>query len=271
VVNPGINVGPEPAGTTYGPDMFYSDITVPKAATVVNTPLPRAWAAGGMIESVKRAIVMGLREAFGLSDMDAGTDSGQKFSVSIEYPTKKTDYPGIWVQFVVSSLKRAGLGMETWTKDDNGNWGPIEEWMFEGNITLTSAALSAIDRDRLSDVVMAQLSFARTPDLALRMPQSNANQYRGLYTALDNNPYVAMSLNGDIIQSGGQTVTGGTPWAPNVLLYEDNHSVQCQGQYNMRFNYEGVYELAAIQVVPTISATNVVYNPTQWVGGAPER
>ena len=37
---------------TYGPDMFYSDVTLPDPTTVLNEPLPRAWSQGGMIEAV---------------------------------------------------------------------------------------------------------------------------------------------------------------------------------------------------------------------------
>ena len=50
-----------------------------------------------------------------------------------------------------------------------------------------------------------------------------------------------MTVNTDVIQSGGETVTGGTPWAQNILLYENNFSLTCHGQFNLRFSHDGVY------------------------------
>mgnify|MGYP001199937764 FL=1 len=229
---------------TYGPDMFASDVSLPDPATVLNEPLPRAWTQGGMIEAVKRAVITGLRSSFGNSSLTGGD---QKFYIDIEYPTEPTSYPGIWVQSSIANLTRAGLSKETWTKDDDGNWGSIQEWSFNGNITLTVAALTSKDRDRLSDTVIAQLAFARPPDLIIYNPKTNANQMKGLITALDQNPYVSMTVNTDVIQSGGETVTGGTPWAQNILLYENNFSLTCHGQFNLRFSHDGVYSLAEIR------------------------
>lgn len=235
----------------YGPDMFYSDIVTPDPATQLTEPLPRAWSQGGIVESLKRAVISGLREQFSRSSMSVDGDSVEYY-IDIEYPTKEASYPGIWVQFAISKLARAGIGMATWTKDDNGNWGEIQEWIFEANFTLTIAAMTAKDRDRLADAVISQLAFARSTDLALRNPQRDAKQMRGLIEAIDANPYVFMTLNTDQINSGGATVTSGTPWAPNMLLYEDNYSMNCMGQFNLRFAHDGVFELAEIRPNPTM-------------------
>jgi hypothetical protein len=254
------------ASPVYGPDIIAEPGEFPPPNTVVNEPLPRAWGQGGMIEAVKRTVIKGLREQLQNSSLE---NPDQPFYIDIEYPTKVTQYPGVWVQFSISSLKNAGVGMETWTKDDNGNWGAIHEMMFEGNITLTCCAVTSKDRDRLADVVMPALAFARHPDLIIYNPATNTNQLRGLISALNSNPYVKMTLNTDVIHSGGQTATEGTPWTPNILLYEDNYAVDCQGQFNLRFSYDGIYELAEIQIHPTIMAGNIAYNPTQWGGGQP--
>jgi hypothetical protein len=251
----------------YGPDIIIQPGEFPPPQTVVNEPLPRAWGQGGVIEAVKRTVIKGLRDQFANSSLD---NPDQAFYIDIEYPTKPTQYPGVWVQFSISSLKRAGIGMETWTQDDAGNWGPIHEMMFEGSITLTCAAITSKDRDRLADVVMPALAFARPPDMIIYNSATNTNQLKGLITAINNNPYVKMTLNTDVVHSGGQTATEGTPWTPNILLYEDNYSVTCQGQFNLRYSLDGVYTLAAIQVVPTIMAGNVAYNPNQWGGGKPQ-
>lgn len=251
-----------PPDPLYGPDMFASDLELPDPATVLNEPLPRAWSEGGMIEAVKRCVVTGLREAFGTSSISGAGD--EQFYIDIEYPTDETKYPGIWVQFAIEKLTSAGLSMETWTKDDRGEWGSIHERQFDGRITLTIAATSSKDRDRLADAVIAQLSFSRPPDLVIRDRTKDAKQMKGLITALDENPYVFMTLDTDIINSGGQTVTSGTPWAQNILLYEDNYSVGCHGQFNIRFNFDGVYELVEIRPRYEIMEDHTPYNPVQW-------
>lgn len=263
----GVNIiTAEPAGVTLGPDMFYWDNPGPSPATQPNEPLPRAWAQGGMIESVKRAVITGLRESFAEASMLTDL-SNEKYYIDIEYPTDITNYPAIWVQFAIESLSRAGLGMETWVQDPaTGGWTAIQEWMFNGRITLTIAALSSKDRDRLADSVIAHLAFSRPPDLVIRNKQQDTKQYRGLITTLENNPFVRMTLNLDQINSGGQTVTNGVPWAQNILLYEDNYAVTCQGQFNMQFSNDGVYTLNAINAVPSLLSDNVAYNPAQWLG-----
>jgi hypothetical protein len=264
-----INVNTEPLDpATLGPDMFFSDVTVPDPTTQLNAPLPRAWSEGGIIEAVKRSVITGLREAFTGSAVDAVPG---KFYIDIEYPLDRQSLPGIWVQFSIDNLQRGGLNMGTWTKDTDGNWGEIRTWIFNGKITLTCAALSSKDRDRLSDTIIAQLSFARPPDLVIRDAGKDAQQFRALITALNDNPFVSMTLNTDQVLSGGQTVTNAVPWASNELLYEDNYSIGCHGQFNIRYNFDGVFELAEIDYSPTLMAEGVAYNPIQWRGKPPAR
>jgi len=268
----GVNITPESdsSGNLYGPDMFYSDLTLPDPTTVVNEPLPRAWSQGGVIESVKRAVVTGLRQGFANATLGLSSDDS-KFYIEIEYPTDVEKYPGIWVQFQIEDMKRAGLGMETWVKDDNQDWVAIQAWMFTGRISCTIAALSAKDRDRLADAVIAQLAFSRPPDLVIRDPRKDSKQFRGLITAIDNNPYVQMTLNNDIIHPGGAQVTNSVPWAQNVLLYEDTYAIECVGQFNLRYAPDGTYTLAEIRGDPHMLADNVAYDPTQWRGVMPSR
>lgn len=237
---------------TYGPDMFAMDQPYVDPQTILNEPLPRAWSQGGIIESVKRAVVTGVRDGFAAGALNNNPDQDESYYIDIEYPTDVTKYPGLWVQFSIEQLTRTGLAMATWTKGEDGVWGEIQTWSFNGRITLTIAALSAKDRDRLADAVIAQLAFSRPPDMVLRNPAVDAQQFKGLLTSLDDNPYVSVTLNTDQVNSGGQSTSSGVPWASNVLLYEDSYSVGCHGQFNMRFRYDGVYELSRVDYQPTM-------------------
>lgn len=253
----------EPPGTTYGPDMFYADLPPDDPAATLNQTLPRAWSSSGVIESVKRAVVEGLRDTFEANVTD---NSPGQVEIDIEYPNSPESLPHIWVQFSITSLQRAGLNMGEMTKDAQGDWGEIRTWAFEGKITLTCAAETSKDRDRLADAVISQLAFSRSPDLVIRKPGQDAQQFKGLISSLNANPFVAITLNNDMIHSGGQTVTNAIPWEKNMFLYEDNYTVSCLGQFNMRFSYDGLYELVEIRVEPQYMATEEAYNPVQWIG-----
>lgn len=261
----GISINEVPVtDANLGPDLSYKDIapTLPVPESEVNDSVPRAWSEGGIIESVKRAIVKGVRDALQGSTLHMSAEENLKFNVSIEYPLEEDKYPGVWVQFAIEDLVRSGLGEDYHEKDANGNWVSIRQWMFDGRITLVTAALSAKDCDRLSDAVIAQLAFSRAPDQVIRNPRVDNRQMRGLWTELMNNPYVSMTLGTDRIESGGLTVTNGVPWAQNIMLYENNFSIKCHGQFNIAFRYDGVYELRAINVSAGFMQTDVSYVET---------
>jgi len=225
-------------------DPFY-DPTDPNPAYLVNETLPRS--EGGLIEAVKRAVVNALRDA--LQSMNLRLD-GRTVYIDLEYPMEESQYPGIWVGFSPTKLNRAGISHELPVRDGD-TWCLIQEWEFTGRITLSLAAIKSLDRDRLADLVIANLAFARSPDLVLTKPEEDTKQYRSLIAALSANPYVSMTLNTDQIYPGGQDVNPGAPWAggDNVLVYTDSYAVDTLGQFNVKFTHDGVYTLARLDVV----------------------
>lgn len=227
-------------------DPFY-DPDSPSRAYEVNQQLPRS--EGGVIESVKRAVVMALRDA--LTSMDMRLD-GKRVYVDLEYPMEEAQYPGIWVQFSPTEMKRAGISHELPILIE-GEWCLIQEWQFSGRVTLSLAAIKSLDRDRLADQIIANLAFARSPDLILTDPAKDIKQYKSLQAALSTNPYVSMTLNTDVIYPGGQDVNPGAPWVggENILVYTDSYAIDLQGQFNVRFNHEGIFTLARIDLDPT--------------------
>ena len=225
------------------PDPFF-DATDPNPAYITNQTLPKS--EGGLIEAVKRSVVIALREA--LQGMDLRLD-GKKLYIDLEYPMEEAQYPGIWVQFSPTKLNRAGISHELPIKEGD-NWCLIQEWEFTGRITLSLAAIKSLDRDRLADLVIANLAFARSPDLILTKPQEDIKQYKSLIAALGENPYVSITLNTDQIYPGGQDVNPGAPWAggDNVLVYTDSYSFDALGHFNIKFTHEGTYTLARLDV-----------------------
>lgn len=238
------------ATTRLSASIFASDQDIPTPGTEVNEIIPGS--EGGLIEAVKRAVILALRDALLKTNI---TVDGDPVYVDLEYPMKKEQYPGVWVQFSFTKLNRAGISHEVWVKDDQENWTPIQEWMFNGRVTLTIVALRSRERDRIADTIINMLAFARTPDLVITKPNADTKQYRQLLTALTENPYVAMALNTDVITPGGQSASMDVPWQADVLAYEDNYSFDIIGNFNIQFNNDGVYTLSRVDHLPVMETS----------------
>ena len=243
--NPTVGIGT--FTTRFSSSIFSSDQDLPQPGTDVPETIPGS--EGGLIESVKRAVVLALRDALLRTNI---TVDGDPVYVDLEYPMKKEQYPGVWVQFSFTKLNRAGISHEIWTQDEKGNWTPIQEWMFNGRVTLTIVALRSRERDRIADTISNMLAFARLPELVITQPNADTKQYRQLLTALTENPYVAMAINTDVITPGGQSASMDVPWQSDVLAYEDNYSFDIIGNFNITFANDGAYTLSRVDHVPVM-------------------
>lgn len=249
----------------FGPSVFMADYDFPPGGSVQIPPLPRS--DGGLIQSVKTATVQALRDALQGS---MSFDKTQKVQIALDYPLKQVEYPSVFVEFSVTKINRSGLGHEVQVKNpETGEWSFIQDWTFQGRITMTILALKSLDRDRLSDSLISVLAFARTPQLLLTRPQADTQQYRSLITALDQNPYVAMTLQLDTLLPGGQQASQGTPFSDDLLTYQDSWSVDMVGQFNLSYNNDGLYTLAEIRSGVTVSETGQDYTPQAWLGNSP--
>lgn len=234
--------------TEYAPDspFIYDPSDIPDTTTEVAQTVPGAM-INGPIESMKRALIVALRDALTGSSL---TLNNASIKVSMEYPMTKAKNPGIWVQFSYTNLDRAGIDHEVYVKRD-GVWTAVQEWLFYGRTSLTIVAYTAIERDRISDAFIANIAFARTPDRVLTKVGEDTKQFRGLIAAINDNPYVHLTINTDSLQPGGPGMSVGTPWNDNQFVYEDTYSFECVGQFNVAFAHDGTYELAAVDVEPT--------------------
>lgn len=215
------------------------------------------FSAGGVIEAVKRGIMVALRDAFANTSLETTQGKDSPVSIDFEYPLTQEDYPGIWVQFSITDLRRVGIAHEGIVQED-GVWCPVQEWSFQGRVTLTLVALTSLQRDQLADVLITILAFSRPPQLpysqggVLTDAAEDAKQFRQLIQSLQENPYVSMTINSDAIRPGGQSVTQGTPWSQETLAYEDNYSFDLIGQFNVVFRHDGTYSLQRIDAVQQV-------------------
>lgn len=216
-----------------------------------NETLPKS-APGGVIESIKTAVVLALREELLGSTIRTG-DLKIK-SVDLEYPLVKEKYPGIWVGFTLTEpIQKAGIAHELMIKDETDpnwtKWEPVQEAFLKGRVTLTIVALSSLERDRLADYLISHLMFLRPPSTVLTNPSKDIQQNRSLLRSLSENPYVSIGINSDVLTPGGQSNQVGTPWSETILVYEDSYSFDVFGQFNIVFKNDGTYTLRRIDTV----------------------
>ena len=240
--------------TTPTPDTDWCEDTHSDIARRPNEPLPGA-GGSGMIETVKRAVMNALREAFSGSSLNHLVN-GIGVTINMEYPIEKEHYPGIWVQFSFSEIVQAGIGHEplirtvlaeaTEGTPEVINWEPVREFAFKGRVTLTIVALTSLERDRIADSVITMLAFSRPPNNVLTDPTEDIRQFRQLITSLAENPHVSLTINHDQIVPGGQAMTTGVPWDEQIPGYEDSYSFDILGQTNIVFRNDGTYTLRNI-------------------------
>lgn len=246
----------------------FPDPDAPYAGSQVQEFLPESM--GGPIEAVKTAVILALRDAITGTSMRL---ANSKINVDMEYPLELTQYPGIWVQFSLTKLQRAGLAHEVMTSrtvnegtpEEYINWEPVQEWAFEGRVTMTIVALTSLERDKIADMLVAMLAFSRPP-MRIRTKPQDTKEHKTLLTELANNPYIYMTLNTDQIIIGGQSMAQ-APFDPeNILTYEDNYSMDMVGQFAIKFQNDGLFTLARIDEVQTMAdrIPNPVWNPWEW-------
>ena len=235
---------PRPDIPETAPSVFMSDYPRPVPGTEVPETIPGS--AGGVIEAIKKSVVSALREAITNTSLSFPT-KGTQVHIELEYPMAEEQYPGIWVQFATTRLQRMGMAQEFWVRREDGEWNAIQEWQVQGRVTLTVLALSNLERDRIADSLITLFAFSRTPEPVITKPNKNTNKYRQFITALDENPYVAMTVNSDVLTGGGQSVNVGVPWQPDILAYTDAYSFDMVGNFNYVFNNDGTYSLARIE------------------------
>lgn len=233
------------------PDAFFSDQPDYNPLAHVNETLPGS--VGGVVEAVKRAVVTALREGVSRTSM---TIAGRRPYIDLEYPLKEVEYPGVWVRFSISRYARAGLDHEYAYQDPTTQqWTPIQVWSYNGKVTLEVVATKNKDRDQMSDALTTMLAYSRPPETWATQPNQDTRQYRDFITALNDNDYVSITPQLDVIESAGQGEDIGSPWSPTQWIYTDSYSFDVHGQTQVRFDNDGAYTLTNVQLNPTMATT----------------
>lgn len=142
--------------------------------------------------------------------------------ISLEFPVKKADYPGIWVDFSPrGNLQVAGVHHGEYADPDaSGNSRLFTRWFFEGEASFTVVGLTSLERDRLYDEVVRVLAFGQEAP--------STSEFR---TYVEDNEFIGMNLNFDQIGQRGHTQSVGTPWGTNDVIYEGEVSMTMRGEF----------------------------------------
>jgi len=168
--------------------------------------------------SIKREVVDALREA--IAEDYADLDFTKKLEISLEYPTTEVHFPRIIVGLQEQTLTSAGVGHYEFGVAETGEQVLLRHFRFEANLTFTIYALSAVERDELSAVLVGILAF----------PQGSAASstfHREVY----DSDFIDMQMNTDSITPGGDTVED-VPWDdPTRKVYTASYSIPIIGEF----------------------------------------
>lgn len=140
----------------------------------------------------------------------------------LEYPVDAQNYPSIWVDYDdTQPLQRAGVAhLETAHPTTGTDVAPFTRWRFQGYVSLTTVALTSLERDRLFDEVVRVVAFGNEDSVVGRFKDKIAN-----------NDLIAATLNTDRIEARGSAVAPGTPWGTDELMYERSLNLELIGEF----------------------------------------
>lgn len=221
----------------------------------VNEPLPGA--PTGVIEAVKRGVVVATRRALNDTSLSQDPAVGD-INVDMEYPAEKTQYPSVWVQFSLSSLKPSGMGMMV---TDRTSGDTMQQYQYQGRVSMTLLALTSLERDRIADVLISTLAFSQKVDANTVITKGTPREgFSSFYDELADNPHLSITVNSDDLNPGGQSVTVGTPWDPDQIVYEDAYSFNVLGEFQLVTTNGGLYRITKVLIEPEAK----LIDPGEW-------
>lgn len=151
--------------------------------------------------------------------------------VSYEYPIVRNQVPAIWVGFTERQLEPVGVDTEEMSSypvfNEDGSVTPIDplteissftRWRFQGDISLTVVALTSVDRDELSDLLVEAVML------------STVTSTSGLLGRLELDSTVTAKALWPLFKPIGESTSMGTPWGEDIPLYESSYKLPVLGE-----------------------------------------
>lgn len=190
------------------------------------------------VTSLKALLVTALQQTF---DQDYIEADFRNIKVGIEYPVAKQDYPSIWVDWAQSgNLRIAGVSHKEFAPlSADLRSREFTRWFYAGEASFSIAAMTSFERDRILDELVRVFAFGQ------ETPQTS--EFRSM---IELNEFIAANANFDEIGIQGSTVTGGTPWGTDDLIYEVTASLSIVGEFVSDGSSRTLIPLSAVAVYP---------------------
>lgn len=190
------------------------------------------------ISPLKTLLAEALAETF---DLAYPVPEFRKVHVGLEYPVEAQHYPSIWVDYDdTQPLVRAGVAhLETAHPVTGVHMAPFTRWRFQGYVSLTTVALTSLERDRLFDEVVRVVAFGNEDATIGRFKSRIAS-----------NDLIAATLQTDRIEARGSAAAPGTPWGTDELMYERSLNLELIGEFVPNPSTGMLVPLSKIVAVP---------------------
>lgn len=146
----------------------------------------------------------------------------RSINTSLEYPVDVQDYPSLWIDYEdTQPLQRAGVAhVEVKNPLTGSTVAPFTRWRFQGYVSVTTVALTSLERDELFDEVVRVVAFGNEDTIVGRFKERIAN-----------NDLIAANLQLDKIDVRGSAAAPGTPWGTDELIYERSLNLEIIGEF----------------------------------------
>lgn len=158
-----------------------------------------------------------MKEVF---DNDFAIADFRNILITLDYPIQKQQYPSIWVDFEpLGSLSLVGIGHSEYVEQGPEISREMYRWRFAGHLSFTAVAMTSLERDRLCDAIIRVLAFSRTAAMS---------QFR---TTIEGGELIALNVDFDQVELRGFSVSPGTPWGTDELVYEGTIAMEIAGEF----------------------------------------
>lgn len=173
---------------------------------------------------IKTALVEGLSPVFN----DHVDQKLQNTKVTIDYPKERQSFPSVVVRLYENEIFNAGVGHEEIISDADKNVWKFKHYMYKGNIEFVIYALSALDRDLISDTLVQTIAMGE-------LANYTNNFFNRIYppnsAEIPDSAGHFININSDKITGLNETATA-VPWnSEDDLMYSISYRTDVWGEF----------------------------------------
>jgi hypothetical protein len=191
----------------------------------------------GYKSAIKREVIDALRDAF---EADAGDHPvTQHLTITGDYPLTEVSYPRIVVTLREREIKSAGVGHLVQGQNTDGQDIMTRHMRFDADIAFTIYALSNVDRDILSGLLVNIISFPDGSDGSV-----------AFHNEIYDSDWIEMQIQNDWIVPSGDNVED-VPWGdPLRKVYTAAYSIRAMGEFYTMAGSIEVVMLREVNIYP---------------------